>query len=306
MTVDTTPAKSLEERLLNGILDASTYKGGTPEECQLLLNSVLAWKAGDPIYEMVDLTPEMAQALLDVNVDNRPLKKHAINRMVRDMVSGRFATNGDSIKKDRDGNMTDGQNRCHAVIRSGATVRTAIAHNLERSTRKTLDIHTTRSLADVLGFEESQITKTDRTWVQSTVRGIMQFTGVRDPSQPEMVEFCEQHTERLKLAVDLSQKAGRSLGSRKLFGVAAWSLSQVSVEDTKVFLDTLATGEMLSSGNPILTLRNKILSGDMKVSHKADLVRNLALVFKSWNAWRTGKKVLSLRLGENETFPTPQ
>ena len=64
-------------------------------------------------------------------------------------------------------------------------------------------------------------------------------------------------------------------------------------------------GLTLATGNPILTLRNKILEGRMTVSNRRDLQDNLAFVFKAWNAWRDDKKVLVLRMGENEAYPIP-
>lgn len=263
--------------------------------------------SNDPVFETVDVTPEMAEEWLEVNHNNRPMKTNSIRQMARDMREGRFRLNGETIKFDAEGVLIDGQNRLSALALAGVPVRLSIASGLQPETQLTMDTGSKRNVADALLFRGVAV---DRSYAAVVASGVLAYeeNGIDRPTNSEQVEFIEANLDEVARAVAISQEAARKLGSKKLFGTAAFILSRIAPEDAETFMQSLGSGEMLALGNPILTLRNKFLTRDdsLVVTHRAGLLSYLALVFKAWNAWRDGKEVRALRMGDNEAFPEPK
>ena len=66
------------------------------------------------------ITPEKAEQYLGLNIDNnRGVKTHHIAAMALDMAEGRWVTTHQGIAFNQSGQFFDGQNRLHAIIRSG-------------------------------------------------------------------------------------------------------------------------------------------------------------------------------------------
>lgn len=259
----------------------------------------------EPRFENITVTPADAEAWLEVNFNNRPKTTAKIREMARDMRNGRFLLNGETIKFSPDGNLLDGQHRLEALIISGVPIRLSVAYDVQDESQLTMDTGTKRNVAGALFFRGVAV---DRTFAQAISAGMLMYNSASAarPTGSEQVNFVENHLDDIAWAIGVSGEAARKLGSKKLLGTAAIILGQVSKPQAEIFFRSLGTGEMLMIGNPILTLRNKLLAEKLQVTHRADLINYLGLIFKSWNAWRLGKQVRVLRFGENEVFPEPK
>ncbi|MDP2735115.1 MAG: hypothetical protein Q8P12_02825, partial [bacterium] len=100
---------------------------------------------------LVFLTPELAEQLLQNMVPNRPVGKSRVEEMSRDIVAGRYLLNGDSLKVNSEGQLFDGQHRCHAVIKAQTGIWVWIFSDLEYTSAlmATVDCNKSRSRADI-------------------------------------------------------------------------------------------------------------------------------------------------------------
>lgn len=67
---------------------------------------------------MVDLTPKMAQHILDYyNKDNRKISKSQVNKIYRSIENDNWLLDGQAMTFNVDGNLTEFQHRLHAIVR---------------------------------------------------------------------------------------------------------------------------------------------------------------------------------------------
>lgn len=101
--------------------------------------------------EQID--PDTAARLLEGNHLNREIGPGLVKKMAADMNAGRWLTNGDSIKFDRNGKLVDGQHRLTAVVESGTTLETFVCGGLAPEIFATLDVGKKRTLKDAMKID---------------------------------------------------------------------------------------------------------------------------------------------------------
>lgn len=82
--------------------------------------SVLPFNPKSNEYQcfMVDLTPQMAQHILDYyNKDNRKVSKSQVNKIYRSIENDNWLLDGQPMTFNIDGNLTEFQHRLHAIVR---------------------------------------------------------------------------------------------------------------------------------------------------------------------------------------------
>lgn len=95
-------------------------------------------------FTIKKVTPELAAKWLKSNFDNRPLTKSTVDSYARDMATGNWRLVHQPIAFDCRGNLTDGQHRLNAVVKSGATVEMYVASYSSQETAHSLPIDTQR------------------------------------------------------------------------------------------------------------------------------------------------------------------
>ncbi len=108
-------------------------------------------KSGTP--EIITLTAALATRLLEHNTLNRPLSDRHVQRISRQIITGKWKFNGDTIKVAKGGDVLDGQHRLWAVIEAKKSVKTIIVYEIEPDAFSTIDtIRRMRSGGDVLAL----------------------------------------------------------------------------------------------------------------------------------------------------------
>jgi len=102
--------------------------------------------------EVETITPEVAAIMLENNPANRNIKKNHVDAMARDMIAGRWQTNGDAIRMNCDGSLIDGQHRLTACVKSGVPFQTVVISGLDADVRATIDGGAKRTHGDRLGM----------------------------------------------------------------------------------------------------------------------------------------------------------
>lgn len=261
-----------------------------------------AWLAerinlGEPVSEVVTLTPILAGLLLERNKENRPVSQTNLDRLKSDLKGGRYVFNGEAIIISASGDLNDGQHRCMAVRETGKSLRTVMVFGPARETRMTLDQGVLRSAGHYL----SMAGFTDTNYLAGVAKLVWQFrtfnkvsNSIRDyPTKTQLTDVVMHYRDIVDSLAFVSRKGATVLGSRSFLGFCHWAMCHAnSREMADEFFEKLFTGAGLNIGSPILYCRNRLieLKGNPKLHDKAELV------FRSWNSWRKGEPVKFVRI----------
>lgn len=257
-------------------------------------------------YELMLVTPEMAEAWLGKNVGNRRVRKAILNRYSRDIAAGRWRENGSSIVIARNGNLLDGQHRLHAIVKAGVPVMTLVVRDVPDEAQPTIDDGAKRTTADRLTFRD----EVNSHAIAAVLRRIMLWeegytfnTGAYQPTSQEQIEFLERN-DRVRPAVAAAvHYKRRKLLPPSIIGLCWYVFSGLDTDQCAEFFDRLDDGANLSFNHPITVLRNKLIDLTREPGRvPEDLL--LHYVVKSWNLYRAKKDVHVLRIGATEKFPT--
>jgi hypothetical protein len=112
-----------------------------------------------PLRDMkiVTITPEDATALLERNKLNRPLRDNHVRRIAKQISTGKWRFNGDTIKISTKDDILDGQHRLWAVIEAKKPIETILVHGIEAEAFATIDtIRAVRTGGDVLALNGAE------------------------------------------------------------------------------------------------------------------------------------------------------
>lgn len=260
-------------------------------------------------YELVHVTPDLADKWLNENTRNRTLRTEAVEKLSRDMKARRFAENGDAIRFAASGLLLDGQHRLHGLIVSQTSAWMLVVSNLPESARDTVDDGTRRTMGDRFNFHG----ESDPATLAAVVRrALLWKAGTRtstprfQPSALESFAFLDAHPELRDAASAATQhRKHMKFLAPSTIGLTWWLFSSLNEEQCAEFFDRLGDGAMLNLGHPILTLRNGLLNLTAKPGRIPETY-STAVTIKSWNAYRAGRDMAIIRFSEHEKFPTPK
>ena len=149
-------------------------------------------------YEFI--TPEIAQALLETNTENRKLSRGTVQAYSQDILAGNWDENvGVAISIDENGILRDGQHRLSAIVQTGIGIHTWICRNV--SSDGIYDNNRKRSNADQISIMRSDFENVYKsTRYISVARAIITNSkgGTRRTVTPkEIIDFTEMHKEEL-------------------------------------------------------------------------------------------------------------
>lgn len=277
--------------------------------------TVAAPEPDEPHYEIVDITPDLAEKWLNQNTHNRNLRQRDVNGYAADMASGNWAENGQSIKFSTTGVLLDGQHRLTAIVQSGVTVRMLVVSNLPTTTQDTMDTGAKRTLSDVLKLHgEANYIPLATTllrvymWKQG-YRKQLKNAGDAKPTHRMLLDVLDEHPELRRSAEIAARVRSSTRISISTAGLCHWLFNRIDSSDCAFFFARLVDGAGLMSEDPIYVLRratDNLASspGRPEESHVT------ALVIKAWNAYRDGRtlQVLMYRPGgaSPEKYPEPK
>ncbi len=277
--------------------------------------------------EIKTVTPAEATEMLAHNTQNRQVLRGQVVRMVAQMKSGNWKFDGAPIRFAADGTLLDGQHRLSAVVESELPQQFVIIRGLERDSQTVMDTGRKRSLSDMLSMRGdanpgplATFTSIAYKW-DNGLRGSALFRGnstnvdraeVYAPSIQTLLNWIDEHPDVHSIIRPMISLA-RTLGvAPSLIYTSWWALYSVDYDDAEHFFNLLRNGAGLEQGNPILTLRNRLIEIGRETADRGKSTapeHALALVFKAWNAYRDGRDLNRLYFkpgGYNpEPFPEP-
>lgn len=267
-------------------------------------------------FEVVDITPEIAEKYLGHNTHNRRTRQRVVNAYAADMANGDWRWNGEGIKFDVDGVLLDGQHRLLAIIESGVTIRMPVFYGLPRETQETMDGGAKRKFSDVLQLRGEP----NYTTLAALLRRVYLWDagyrrspkGVTPPTNAQLLQTLDRYPHLRQIAVDANRVAASCAFPASIIGLGWWLFERVAEdapEDVTKFFDRLADDTGHSKGEPIYELRRTAAQTKTVRGQRSDTFLT-AILIKGWNAYRAGDTVGLYRYrpgGANpEQFPEPR
>lgn len=290
--------------------------------------------AGNDItVSLVEIDGKDANRLLELNTDNRKLRKAKVDEYKRAILRGDFHFNGDAIRISRDGVLLDGQHRLEALRQTLGFVKDAsqgeenaiyneqrptilvlIVDGLDPVARETIDVGATRTAANLLEFGADRMRNAINVAALGRAAMTMEDPKQSMPSKQEVVHYVHAHRDALEAAYLHGHRTIENSplkGGTTPYGLAAYLIGQVESDQEiiRYFFRKLSTGEGLVYGDPILTLRNRLISTPPTTAggSRSRYMRNTSLFLRAWNAFANGQSLKTLKSwGEGQAYPTPK
>ena len=267
------------------------------------------------ITETVDVTPALAELLLrEYNTDNRPIRSKRVALYAQQMRDGQWKLTAEMVSLARCGLLNNGQHRLRAIIEAGVTVKMRMAFGEARDVFDVLDTGAVRGGGDSLhikGYKNTNLLASSariyRIITSSTPNRNLALTNT------EVLAVLEAHP-RLETATTWGARvAYRLKASGSALTAAFYLISERSASARRLdaFIESLATGTELRSRDPILVLREGLLSRQLEVARDGTGKNAMvtAAVILAWNRWVRGKTCSghgALRWDTTTPFPMPE
>lgn len=255
----------------------------------------------------IDVSPEIAGDWLMRNVINRPASPHTVTSYANRMRAGIWQETGESVIFAANGDLLNGQHRLLAVIQANVTVPILVTIGVPAESFVAMDQGRKRSGADVLaimGEENFRSLSSALAIIIRNERGQLFNLGGLTPSltNEAIVEALDRHPE-IRESMDFWARQQSKIISKSMGAAFHYLFSRKDRQMADTFMEKLATGENLSSGDPILLLRDRILEG-VGITHGRTRAITFEYIVRSWNAYRQGRTLKRLQLGANKATLT--
>lgn len=263
--------------------------------------------ARDGWYE---IDPETARLWLDTQPKNRPITAAKVATLAEEMLHGRFLANGETLVFDEAGLLMDGQGRCAACVKSGVPFVAYCVWGVPRAMFPTFDVVERRTAGQVLAIAGS------RSWflVASVLRWVAVMSGgTTSPSTSSRLKVSNQtildlyrvHGESVLESIEFARSCSASWDD-EIVGIIQPSIliylhlvtKRYDRERADSFVRGMVTGQNLTAGSPILTFRNRRITGSRQVAYEV-----MAQAIKAMNAHLAGKTTRLSRWSSREAYP---
>lgn len=254
-------------------------------------------------FDLVTVTPELAEDLLRLNTQNRPMKNNVIERYSNDMKAGKFFFTGESIKISRDGVLLDGQHRLISVVNTRVPIKTNIQTGLDPAIFTVLDTGSLRSFSDILALKDykyyNSLPAVSKfiTLIEAG-NGFGNLTGKHLRGNEAMLALVQTLDKELleescKLAFDF--KRTKFIEYTLIVAFLYVLTTKGRSQDAQDFLQLLSTGDGLgsSSNSAVWLLRNRLIE-NLTSSTRLTLDAKYFLLASCWNAYVKQKPMKKL------------
>lgn len=264
-------------------------------------------------FELV--TPATALRWMNDNVHNRHLAPIRTTNTAEDMSEGRWQQTGDTIKFDVYGHLLDGQHRLKSLADSGTSQLLLVVRGLQPSSQEVMDSGARRTAGDALslldfvpnlqnGKNTAAMVRRVIEW-QAGRRARNQRIGKNVVTTAAVVEFVQANKAKCQETVELAMSFSSVPISVAVRGLLLWVLIDIDRAAALEFFARLNDGAGLEQGNPILTLRNRLMDARLNIPTKGRLQETtiLDMSIRAWNAWREGRPLLRLATNTGKGDP---
>lgn len=276
----------------------------------------IATKYGAPDLDMdlVEMTPEDAQAILDThNIKNREVPMSYAETLAAEDKSGRWLINGDTICFDVNGTLIDGQNRLRKIVILKKPEACIVVKGLPEEAFLVKDNGRTRSAAVGLTLAKAS-PKSTSTKLAAALRLVHAYdkqslwsSQAAVMSNYETVQLARSQYAGLPASVAFVKGMETPTWTpTHVIAAAHFIASRIDSASANAFFMQLKTKAGFSTRSPGLALLNRLQDYDTKmkkVGGKKVGYKMLNVYIKAWNAYRQGKDI-TLRSLEFPATPT--
>ncbi len=237
------------------------------------------------------VSPQFAEDLLKTNPINRGVAYHRVLVYTNQMRQGKWMTNGETIKVSDTGKLLDGQHRLYAIIEYGAPVEMTITRGISESAFKTIDTGQPRrasQIAAMAGIQNANVV----TPAAMVLYRLFMSAG-REASVPpgELILVANAFPALQKWSPFIKAQGGVSPLPPACLLAALVYFEDIAKKPrlAEDFFKGIQKGEELTSGSPILALRNSMLNAKGK-----------GMYMDAFSAWApTARAIDALEAGDH-------
>lgn len=249
------------------------------------------------------LSPGDAEQLLELNTHNRRLRPSHVQWLARQMRSGDWKLNGESIKIGRtpDGTdvLLDGQHRLEACVTAGVPFTTLLVTGLPADTQDTVDRGSTRTLADALTLDgytnATALAALAAAMLYAEIHGLPELWQYRTNglNPMEIRRFIDRSESIRDLVIWGDALKRKTHGMRlqmPICGTLRYYTDRLDEQASETFWKGLTDGVGLEEGSPILAARNLLvsMSGDTLTLRERRFAQQY-VISQAWGKYRKGK-----------------
>lgn len=268
----------------------------------LLKANLRAGEQGELQEQKFVITPIIAKHILDKhNHRNRSLNDTHLSSLVRDIKRGHWIEGtGTMISFSQNGQLIDGQHRLAAIVKSKTPLPMSLKFGLSDAAQRVIDTGRKRTYGDFIAMTEGLDAKykTERAAVTRLLYGFLHdqtnphlYANNVKPTQSDLYDVAEEFNADISEAV--STVLGPGLVQKVVIGSFAAFVAVLAKHSDysphiKDFFHLLGTGANLDSDDPIMVVRNRLMTREEFRDQKTK-DRTIGLLIKGWNLWIEGK-----------------
>lgn len=249
-------------------------------------------KYPDLSVELVMITPEIAEAWLDKNINNRRILPRYLKLYTRDMKKNAWMLTGETIIFSWDGNLLNGQTRLKACVASGCSFPSLVVYGIDPRAQMAMDSGKARTGADVLAF--LGIDKQRAALVVPIARLIHQvkndgamYGGRSSMSQSELKDVTDRHPALVEYVVQRKGPRGMPWPALGFLNYVGSKLMDRKHE-AMMMIEVIQTGNPSRPGCPIHAFRERAMNLGVRTDTRQNITWTL---FHAWNLFLAGEQV---------------
>lgn len=255
-----------------------------------LPNQLEVWRENrNVVAEVMTITPADATNWLACNKNNRPLRKHHMEFLAREILEGNWQVNGQAIIISDDEQVLDGQHRLFAIIEAGKSIQSLVVYGIAEEAFKTIDTGAVRTGADALFMHFKDIpayavkaAAVSVNWCQRLERGLGKYIRI---SNTDAIEYVKRHPSLLSHAETLQGYPHEARPISIGIGTALYEMfARKNETEANDFMKRLYTGEELNRSDVEYLLRAAFMR-DVQRTAKLPSDARVRMIVKGWN-WR--------------------
>lgn len=263
--------------------------GNTARRAQNWFDDQVIASRKSVITVVQNITPELAQVVLSNNSHNRRVNVGNLARLMRDIASGRWDLNGQTIGVARTSRVNDGQHRCFAVLLTGISIKSAVVFGVSEDSMGTVDIGRKRTGADRLSIAGEK----DAIIVAAVAALDFEVRYGRAPTSVEVDEYYAENATEIRAAVRARGQNVRGIGPTAAAVAALYLLKNgYQADSIRKFFATVKEAENTKNGNAARTL-HKALFPTGRDASPLRMKRDewVATLYHHYSAWVRNQRV---------------
>lgn len=253
--------------------------------------------------EIVKVTPGLASAMMERNVNNRHLGVNRVSKYASIMQEGRWRLTSEALAFSTAGDLLDGQHRLAAIIESTVSIETTVWFGCRAEEFSVIDQGAARTAADLISIDGLGWAYKRASLAQLLLR--IQYPTIRTFDAARVRAKClDMQSATLDMALRAGDRASKVLNKT----AASLAHYEIALKSGKVhrideFWDGLCGGAGLATSSPILGVREWLRSNVLAKNSRERGIKEAAAVILAWNAFLKGNRGRKFRWESTTSLP---